>query len=546
MRLKRLPPPVPLSSPSAPPRSGSTRRPSLTVVSLVAALLLAVAPPSVEGQRMGIGFAVDSFGASSLTRSSIWFGVTPGLHGSMAYSSGFGVGFAPGRARRGVPFLTWATYRYGAIGKHGGGRRYRDNYSHGYWGAGCWSALWDPFYSYWTRCPAGWSSGFWQPYPATASGWYDYPGYPVYSSAYYPAPYDGWSVGIHLSFGSHWGSRPYGWQSFDPWLYGWDDYYWYGPRTAWRTVYVDPGPRWVVRAAPRVVRTALSPRIGSGGWVSQAQFKENPRSADRVRTATARPSRPAGRPALDRQNSARSTPRSNVVARAPTARGTATPTRSSRTRRESSTAAPRPTVIRGSGSRPQTTPPQGRANNRPRATVRPTTPTSRTREARPTSSTSRSSAGRPTAPQRGTTTARPTTPTSRPTRAVGSNQTVRPTTTRPAGQVRAPDRSREAMTSRTRSAPVRRAAPARSTASRSTTPRAAPSRSPSTRSATPSRAAPSRASARPSGGAARTPQPRAQSRTSAPAPQRSRPTAAPSRNRGSPPRSAPPRASVRR
>ena len=248
MRVKHLPPSEPSPSPSAPPRSGSTRRPVLAGVQLLVTLLLAAAP--LEAQWVGVGFAASTFGTSFQTQSSLWFEVTPGFYGSWV-SSG--------------PTGGLVNYRHGVRGAQRGWRGHRGSdrhYGYGYWGNSCWDLLWDPWSSYWPGCPPSWAAGLWWPYQATAWGWQGYPSYPVHHAAYRPLGHHGWSIGVHLSFGNHWGADPYAWRPFDPWSYGWDRYAWYSPRPAWRTIYVDTRPRWVVSPTPRVVRAGLSPRTG--------------------------------------------------------------------------------------------------------------------------------------------------------------------------------------------------------------------------------------------------------------------------------------------
>ena len=510
MRVKHLPPSEPSPSPSAPPRSGSTRRPVLAGVPLLVTLLLAAAP--LEAQWVGVGFAASTFGTSFQTQSSLWFEVTPGFYGSWV-SSG--------------PTGGLVNYRHGVRGAQRGWRGHRGSdhhYGYGYWGNSCWDLLWDPWSSYWPGCPPTWAAGLWWPYQATAWGWQGYPSYPVHHAAYRPLGHHGWSIGVHLSFGSHWGADPYAWRPFDPWSYGWDRYAWYSPRPAWRTIYVDTRPRWVVSPTPRVVRAGLSPRIGSGGWVSQSQYKEDPRRAvTRVRTAVERPSRqsePATRSALARQSTSRAAPQSRVAETRPVRRGAVaraeperiaaeTPTPETRTgratasRRESvATGTRRPIVIRGSGSRNQASAAQSRASDVRRPTGQAATPSNRST-----------------------------------TRTGGQARAARSSNLRPTGQIRAPTRAAPQSTTRSRSSAIRsapRATPSRSSANRSPS-RATPSRSSVTRSS-PQRANPSR----PSSG---------RSRASAPAPQRSRPAAAPSRSGGRSARSSPAgvgRATVRR
>ncbi len=532
MRIKRLPPTEPSPSPSAPPRSGSTRRPTLAGVPLLLTALLIAG--DVEAQRAGVGFAVSSFRTSSANQSSLWFGVAPGFYGSHAFSSGVGLTFGTAPRYSGY-FSIPAARPYRAKRFHRGwrgrGNPHRYGHGYGYWGDDCWDVLWDPWYSYWPDCAPAW-------------GWYPYGGYaynPVYQAAYWPPAGHGWSFGIHLSFGNHWGYDRYGWRAYDPW-YGWDPYIWYSPYPTWRTVYVDPGPRWVV--SPRVGRGRLSPRIASGGWVSQTGYKENPRaSTAQGRTAIARPSRsgePAARSATIGETgderasrsraaptraarggtSARPTPRREASAsRTPETRGSrARPSAPSSTRgtprtvvpdrtaagREESTAngARRPTVMRGPSSRARPSATEGRRDGTPRPTTRPTAPSNR-------------SMARPSNPDRRSA------PSSR-----GSS-----------AQRRAPTRGATPG-----------AAPSRPSSTRSSPPRTAPSRSRATRSS-PQRASPSRSSAsRSSGRASRSPAPRAPSRAS-PAPQRSRPVASPSRSGGGSRRSSPgsaPRGAVRR
>ena len=281
MRVKRLPPSEPSPFPSTPPRSRSTRKPALAGVPLLLTLLLAAAP--LEAQSVGVGFAASTFGTTFQTQSSLWFGVTPGFHGSWV-SSGLSGGLV--------------NYRYGVRRTQRGWRGHRGpdhHYGYGYRGGSCWDLLWDPWSSYWPGCPPSWAAGLWWPYQSAAWGWLGYPSYPVYHAAYSPLGHHGWSIGVHLSFASHWGVDPY----------------------AWRTIYVDTRPRWVVSPTPRVVRAGLSPRIRSGGWVSQPQYKEDPRRAvTPVRTTVERPSRqskPATRSALARQLGSRAAPQSRVA-----------------------------------------------------------------------------------------------------------------------------------------------------------------------------------------------------------------------------------------
>ena len=408
---------------------------------------------------MGVGFAVNTFGTTFQTQSSLWFGVTPGFHGSR-FSSGLSGGLV--------------NYRYGVRGAQRGWRGHRGpdhHYWYGYRGSSCWDYLWDPWSSYWPGCPPGWAAGFWWPYQGVAWGWQGYPSYPVYHTAYRPLGHHGWSVGIHLSFGSHWGTDPYAWRPFDPWSYGWDRYAWYSSRPAWRTIYVDTRPGWVVSPTPRVVRAGLSPRIGSGGWVSQPRYKEDPRQAvTRVRTAVERPSRqsePATRSALARQSTSRAAPQSRAAETRPVRRGAVaraeperiaaqTPTAEARTGRATAsrrasvaTRTRPPIVIRGSGSRTRSSAARSRASDLRRPTGRATRSSSR-------------SAIRPG----------------------GQARAARSSNPRPTGQIRAPTRAAPQSATRSRSSATRsapRATPSRSSATRSA-PRATPSRSSANRS----------------------------------------------------------------
>ena len=557
MRVKRLPTTDPSPSRSGPPRSGSTRRPILAGVPFLLTLLMLASP--VEGQRASVGFAFNTFDASPYTQSSLWFGAGHGLYASSGFFSGVRLGLGYRHAPRySRSFASWVGNRRRDNGLHRGwrGRNYdyydRDRHDHGYgygsWDAGCWDPLWDPWYG-WSTCPYGWGAGQWWPYPSNSWGYRPYPNYsysPVYHTAYRPIGLNGWSFGINLSFGSRWGD-PYGWGPYDRWGYGRNRHSYYGPWAGWNTVYVDPGPRWVVRSPTRIVRAGPSARIAGGGWVSQSQFKEDPRSpGTQVRTAVARPSRQSASTAqsgLDRsatqRGTARSAPRSEVGQARP-ARGAATVRRESdgpaRTGARSARARPdtpptasataraaspdrptrarparpanearRPTVIRGSGSRAQPSATQGRVTG----SRRPTPPA-----ARPGRSAPRSGAERPSAQSRSADQSRSS---ARERRAPNAGQ-------RPSAQVRAPRRAGPAD-----------ATPSRPSGSRSSSARVRPSRSSPTRSS-PQRANPSRSPSARSGGsrgsANRGSPARSQGRVSAPSSGRSRPAATPSRSGG--------------
>ncbi len=224
---------------------------------------------------------------------------------------------------------------------------------------------------------------------------------------------------------------------------------------------------------PHLVRAGPSPRIGSGSWMSQPQYKENPRPAViRVRTPVERPSHqsePVTRSAVFRQATSRAEPRSRIAAVRPVGRGAGarteperaaseTPTpeiytdRAIARRREPlATGTSRPIVIRSSGSRTQSYSSRSRVSG----TRRPT----------------------------GQATTRPS----------GQDRTARSANPRPTGQIRTPTRATAQSTTRSRSGTIRSA------------PRARPSPSSGTRSP-PQKTNPSRpSSAGSNGGANRRP-----------------------------------------
>ena len=433
MCAKRLPSSEPSSSFSAPLPSRPTVRPVLVGVQLLLTLLLTAA--HLEGQRVGVGFDVSTPRTTSQTHSSVWFGVTQGLHGFW-FSSGMSGGLV--------------NHRYGMRGAHRGWQRNRDSYHHygyGYRGSSCWDLLWNPRSSDWRRCPTGWAAASWLPYPSAAWAWY--PSYPSYHTSHRSLGLHGWSVGVHLSLGTYWGTDPYAWHPFDPWSYGWNRYPWHSPRLDSRTIYVDTRPRWVVSLTPHAVRAGLSPRVGSGSWVSQPH-KENPRpSVTRVRTPTERmssQSKPVTRSAVFRQATSRAEPRSPVAAVRPVGRGAVarteleraaskTPTPEihtdraiARHREPLATGTSRPIVIRSLGSRTQSS----SARSHGSGTRRPT----------------------------GQATTRPS----------GQDRTARSANPRPTGQLRAPTRATAQSTTRSRSGTIQSA------------PRARPSPSSGTRS----------------------------------------------------------------
>ena len=397
MRLRRLPPPARSSFPSTPPRSGSIRRPVLacSLVLLVAGLGVVSTP--ADAQQVFGEVEVDRSDQYSGTSSSLWLGVTPGFHRHRSFASGVGFGLAISNAPRPAgSFATWATHRSRNRGHHRGwGHRRHDRFT--YWGASCWDATWDPYFWYWPEC---------------APSWGYYPAYAAYPVSYYGHPYSpvhGWSFGIHLTFGDRWGSRGYSWGGYDRWGYGWDRYAWYAPpiHRSFRTIYVDyranHGPRWRVNGAPRVARASFSPGIRSGGWVSRARFKEDPRSAAApVRTAVARS---RGQGTLSARAAA--TPdraQASGARRPPVIRGT-TSSPSARVLRDRVTGNPRTNRGSAAPSRVTTTrprPPEPRTST-PRATARtmPETrsPATRTRPPREGSVRSQGSA-RVTAPSR--------------------------------------------------------------------------------------------------------------------------------------------------
>jgi hypothetical protein len=501
MRARRLPPPAPSSSTSAPPRSGSGRRPALCSLTLLFAVLGPLTP-AADAQQLAASFAIDSYDPYSGTRSSLWLGTTPGLYRPHPVASGVGFGLAISNAPYSAgSFSTWVSHR--RPGFHRGWKR-KKPHRIAYWGVSCWDALWDPYFWYWPGCAPGWGvAGAW--------GYAGYPTYPVHYPAYPVSPVHGWSVGIHLSFGNYWGSSHRGWRSYDPWS-RWDRYAWYGPptRSSWRTIYVDPyvnrGPRWRVSPAARSPRVAFSPEIGSGGWVSQARFKENPRQAGvPVRTAVARS-------------------RGDAAASAPTTREAVGANRAQ------TSGARRPTVIRGTES--------GSAARAPREQT-----------------ASRARPGQRAAPSSGATSARP-----QPAARRAEPRALARPDTRTARDAR----SQPARTQPSR-APLTRSEPSRATAERSEPARSRPSRSSAARSApdraTAPRPSPPRASARDerversgraSGARARSQSPQASGRAAAPPrasrgaggqPRASQPRSAP---RASAPRASAPRASAPR
>lgn len=431
MRARSLPPPAPSSSPSTPPRSGSGRRPALCSLTLLFAVLGPLAP-AADAQQLAASFAIDSYDPYSGTRSSLWLGTTPGLYRPHPVASGFGFGLAISNAPYSAgSFSTWVSHRRSNRGHHRGWHR-KKSHRIDYWGVSCWDALWDPYFWYWPECGPRWGA-------PVAWGYASYPAYPVHYSAYPVSPVNGWSVGIHLSFGNYWGSSHHGWRSYDPWR-RWDRYAWYGPPTysSWGTIYVDPyvnrGPRWRVSPAARSPRVAYSPGIGSGGWVSQARFKENPRQAGvPVRTAVARS-------------------RGDAAAPAPTREAVGA-------NRAQTSAARRPTVIRGTES--------GSASRAPREQT-----------------TSRARPGQRAAPSSGATSARP-----QPARATEPRAFARPDTRTTRDARSQPARAQPSRAPLTRSEPSRGAAersePTRSRPSRSSAARSAPDRATSSRPSAP-------------------------------------------------------------
>jgi hypothetical protein len=319
MRVKTSPNPISLP-PSTPPRFGP-RGPSFWAVGLLGML----SASELAGQAVALSAA--KYGVDYAASASLWFGVQPDLYGAVSYSTG------PWISDRYV-FSRYVDEHRGRGRGHfiGRGRGHNKRLD-------CRDLFWDPWAWSWAGCGPHWRSAYWySPY-----GWVPavpvwapfgvYVGVPIHHKFRRTRPYyayserydddhddyyyydddyddygysdyhdDGWSIDVQVSIGlGHGGSY------LRPWYHdyaGWGPVYvspWFDPWPQRHTiVYVDPGPRWVVRTQPRYVRAEPSRRIGSGGWVSQVGFKESPQGSTPPRTAMARPSRDASGVSRDR------------------------------------------------------------------------------------------------------------------------------------------------------------------------------------------------------------------------------------------------------
>ena len=263
---------------------------------------LAISRP-VDAQSLGLGFATES--AGEYARSSLWVGVSLGLHGSP--------GYAPG--------VSWSRPRYGI------GQRYRirGRGSRAFrfpapW-PGCRNVMWGTLHGGIHGClpPGGYGLHWWRP----AFAWARYPlpvPYGGHSYFGYGVPGDGWSIGLHVSRGWSFGC---GWvrgRTCAAAGYGHYASYGYVPWGVRPVVYVVPARRPPAQRGPRALRSAASARVGSGGWVSRAQPRRDTGSPSaRVAAARTVPRPPAGQaqPATRRALS-RSGPVTNQPSQRPT------------------------------------------------------------------------------------------------------------------------------------------------------------------------------------------------------------------------------------
>ena len=317
MRVKTSPNPSISLPPSTPPRFGPRRAPLWAFALLTASF-------AGDLQAQGIALSATKYGEDYAVSGSLWLGVQPSLYGQVSYST------SPWVSDHYV-FSNYVDDRRGRGRGHAWGHyKKRD----------CRDLFWDPWAWSWAGCGPYWRSAYgyhrhgwvpvWAPYPIYAVPVYpksrpyyayrdydddyyydyddDYYDDDYYDDDYYEDDYygdygdyayrdydDGWSVDVHVSIGlGHSGYYPSRWYPryvtrgpvyVDPWYDPWPSRH--------TIVFVDPGPRWVVTTPPRYVRAEPSPRIGSGGWVSQVGFKESPLGNAPARTAVARPAREA-------------------------------------------------------------------------------------------------------------------------------------------------------------------------------------------------------------------------------------------------------------
>ncbi len=346
--------------PEGPSRSGPVPRDPVRPLPWAAGCLLlaclAISRP-VDAQSLGLGFATQS--AGEYARSSLWVGVSLGLHGSP--------GYAPG--------VTWTRPGYGI------GQRYRTRGlgSRAFrfpapW-PGCRNVMWGTRHGGIHRClpPQAYGLRWWRP----AFAWARYPlpvPYGGHSYFGYGVPGDSWSLGLHVSRG-----RPFGCGWVRGWTcaaagYGHYPSYGYVPWGVRPVVYVVPGRRPAGRSDPRALRSAASARVGSGGWVSQARPRRDTGSPSaRVGAASTASQPPAGRarPATRRALS-RSGPITNQPSQPPTG---------SNVRRASPRVAVTPQ--REAGPAANARPAPRTASPRPATPLRPTRPAPQARSAPP-------------------------------------------------------------------------------------------------------------------------------------------------------------------